>query len=110
MIEKYKLIVLTNSVEGQDEAFNRWYDGIHLSDVLKITDFVAAQRFQLVGNLNSEAVFRYCAIYDVVTEDPVAALDRLRTAAGSPAMQISDTLATPLFAALYRELGHPVRA
>ena len=44
---KLKMLVYTNAVEGQDEAFNRWYDDTHVPEVLKFTKSVAAQRFRL---------------------------------------------------------------
>jgi hypothetical protein len=37
-------IALTNPVEGEDDAFNKWYDAQHVPEVLDIPGVVAAQR------------------------------------------------------------------
>jgi hypothetical protein len=64
-----RLIVLTNAVDGQDEAFNDWYTGRHLDDVLAVEGFIAAQRFEFTpGTLGKEAPYRYLAIYEVDAE------------------------------------------
>ncbi|MGB8391458.1 hypothetical protein [Mycobacterium sp.] len=40
-------LVLTNPVQGQDEAFNTWYDTQHVPEVLDVPGVVAAQRYDL---------------------------------------------------------------
>jgi hypothetical protein len=40
-------IVLTNPIEGQDEAFNKWYDTQHVPEVLDVPGVIAAQRYDL---------------------------------------------------------------
>jgi len=109
MARKFKLVVLTNCSEGGDAAFNDWYDNVHLGDVLKVEDFVSAQRFELSVPMGGDKEYRYCAIYNVETDDPQAALERLNSKAGTPEMVISDTLAE-MHAALYEEHGPLVQA
>jgi hypothetical protein len=41
------MLVFTNPVEGQDDAFNEWYDSRHFVDVLNVPGVVAAQRYDL---------------------------------------------------------------
>ncbi|MDT5015671.1 MAG: hypothetical protein QOD39_1831 [Mycobacterium sp.] len=40
-------IVLTNPIEGEDEAFNKWYDAQHVPEVLAVPGVVAAQRYDI---------------------------------------------------------------
>jgi len=40
-------LVLTNSIEGEDEAFNEWYDTVHVPEVLDVPGVVTAQRYDL---------------------------------------------------------------
>ena len=40
---KYTFVVLTNAVEGKDDAFDEWYTNTHLGDVLAVPGFVSAQ-------------------------------------------------------------------
>lgn len=105
MHRKFKLIVLSNAAEGKDEAFNARYDQVHLSDVLKLQDYVAAQRFQRRIVLGADQPYEYCAIYDVETNDPEAAIHRLGEASGTDRMPVSDALVPNFYAVLYEELG-----
>jgi hypothetical protein len=40
-------LVLTNPIEGEDEAFNKWYDTEHVPEVLDVPGVVSAQRYDL---------------------------------------------------------------
>jgi hypothetical protein len=62
---KVKMLVYTNALEGKDEEFNRWYDEIHIPEVLQLTKAVAAQRFRL-SDAQPEAPepHRFLAIYE----------------------------------------------
>ena len=40
-------VVLTNPIEGADEAFNEWYDAQHVPEVLDVPGVVAAQRYNI---------------------------------------------------------------
>ena len=102
---KYKLVVLTNAVDGHEQAFNDWYDNTHLGDVLKIRDFTAAKRFKSVVPVMGEPFYGYCAIYDVETDNPERAIERLTSAWGTPVMEMSDALAPQMYAVLYQEHG-----
>jgi hypothetical protein len=40
-------IALTNPIEGEDDAFNKWYDAQHVPEVLDVPGVVAAQRYDI---------------------------------------------------------------
>ena len=62
---KVKMLVYTNALDGKDDEFNRWYDEIHVPEVLKFTKSVAAQRFrQSDAQPGKPEPFRYLAIYE----------------------------------------------
>lgn len=69
---KNVLVVLSNAVDGQDQAFNDWYTKTHLQDVIGIPGYVAAQRFRRadtqLGNA-ADLPYAYLAIYEVETDD-----------------------------------------
>ena len=96
--KSHVLIVLSNAVEGQDDAFNDWYTNTHLGDVTALTGFVAAQRYRLsdgqVGDADMERPYRYLAIYEVKEDMLDAAVAALGAAAAErgEAMVISDAL------------------
>lgn len=86
---KHLLVVLTNAAEGKDDEFNRWYDDVHLGDVLNTDGFVGAQRFAL-ESLGGESPHRYLALYEIETEDVDATLKGLTESSGT--MEISDAM------------------
>ena len=47
MSEKQRavMIVLSNPVGDRDDEYNRWYDDVHLPDVLSVPGFVAPVHF-----------------------------------------------------------------
>lgn len=73
---------------GEDEAFNRWYDEVHLPDVLKQPGFLAGRRYIVVDP--SATRTRYVASYEVESDDPHATLQKLFE--GSKDMVISPLL------------------
>lgn len=105
MTRRFKLLVLSDAAEGGDEAFNAWYDEIHLGDVLKLQDYVAAQRFRKRAVAAADHAWEYGAIYDVETDDPDAAVARLLEASGTERMPLSDTLLPNFYGVLYEEMG-----
>ena len=42
-----RFIVLSNPIGGKDDEFNKWYDEIHVPEVLEVPGVVAAQRYDL---------------------------------------------------------------
>lgn len=63
---KHIAIVLTNSVEGQEEEYNRWYTEHHIDEILGLDGHVAVQRFRLADRGNpTGAPYKYLAINEV---------------------------------------------
>jgi hypothetical protein len=63
----YRLLVLSNPVEGREDEYNDWYTDRHLGDIVSLDGFVAAQRFRFVRprRPGQEPEYRYLAIYEV---------------------------------------------
>jgi hypothetical protein len=82
------MLVFSNAVEGRDDEYNKWYDTIHLNDVLSLPAFTSGARFD-VANASLDKSHRYVAIYDCEgsAEDAFNAL-----MAAVPSMNISDAL------------------
>jgi hypothetical protein len=89
---KHVLVVLSNATDGADEEFNRWYNGVHIPDVLKVKGFAAAQRFRIADAQMGPAAtpYGYLALYEVETDDLAATASALSSGAGE--MVISPTL------------------
>ncbi len=88
---KHTLVVLTNAKDGADDAFNTWYNDVHIGDVLALDGFSAAQRFKLSDSQMpgiSDVPYGYLALYEIDTDDINIPLNALTE--GAPAMEISD--------------------
>lgn len=95
MRQKHILIALTNAVEGQDDAFNDWYTNRHLADLMSLPGVVAAQRYGLSAHqrVAPPYPFKYCAIYEIETDDLPAMQNALKERANTTAMPISPAMA-----------------
>ena len=85
---KYKLIVLSNPTEGNEEEYNRWYDEQHVPDVCNVPGFVSAERFELHG----DGTHNYLAIYNIETDDVDAAMADLGSRAGTDKMPMTPAI------------------
>ena len=66
------LIVFTNCTdEARHEEFNRWYEDIHIPDILGTGAFHTAYRYESVEA--SDLPARYLAIYETDNPDPAEA-------------------------------------
>jgi hypothetical protein len=101
---RYHFVVLTNATDGQDQAYNDWYNEVHLPDVLSVPGFVAAQRFKLSQEgPPQDFTHGYLAIYEVETDDLEGAHRALQAASGTDAMVISPALDRDSAVAVYFE-------
>ena len=88
----YKLVIFSEPTEGQEEEYNRWYDAVHLPEVLSIPGFVSAQRFKLHSPMIGELPHKYLSIYEVDCDDPQQVLNGLFVATEAGEMNISGAL------------------
>lgn len=103
---KHIFIAMTNAVEGKDVEFSKWYDDVHLEEVLATPGFVAVQRYQLNDvQLGTNHPYKFLAIYELETDDPQATLDALKSR--SPTFDISLLGPAPM-PALYTSMGSRV--
>jgi hypothetical protein len=79
---KHVLLVFTDPVAGKEDEYNRWYNDVHLGEVLETDDFVKAQRFKVADLMPGVTDHDYVAIYELDTEDPGAAMAALKGATG----------------------------
>jgi hypothetical protein len=73
------MLVYTDVDSEHEEEFNRWYDEIHLPDILAVEGFTAARRYRLSGPAprGQEPASRYLAIYEIDTDDTHEAMKKL---------------------------------
>jgi hypothetical protein len=86
-----KMLVFTNPVEGREDEYNKWYDDVHLKDIVSIPSFRSGQRYRVaeVSGLPQSSPHRYLAVYDF-DGSAQAAFENM--AATAPNFQMSDAL------------------
>lgn len=105
----YKLVIMSNPVEGREDEYNDWYQNIHLGQLVALPGFKSARRYRRAGTLGEGQTHPYMAIYEIETDDIDSVLDGLRAAAESKQLTMSDTLdLANIYAVVYKEFGDEV--
>lgn len=74
---KFLFVVQTNCKDAAREAeFNRWYDNVHLPDILENPGFISATRYEDVEPAKGKA--KYIATYEIETDDIDATMKAMR--------------------------------
>jgi hypothetical protein len=107
--------VFTNCTPGHEAEFDRWYDEIHVPDLLRIPGIVGVSRAavadqQMVtlatGELQhgdaAQVRFRFLAVYAFETDDPRGVLEEVRVRARTPQMEITPLL-EDVYTVLYQD-------
>jgi hypothetical protein len=77
---RYLMLALNGPTggEGDEEAFNKWYDEVHLPDFKAIDAIKVARRYKVTrGNVPGLEAWPYIAAYEVITDDIAAVSARL---------------------------------
>lgn len=93
MVRDFEMLVFSNPVAGREDEYNRWYDEVHLGEVVASSpEFTGARRCRLTAPPQGGLTHRYLAIYTARTEDPVALLAGLTEKSRSGTMNMSDAI------------------
>jgi hypothetical protein len=93
----YQYVVLTRAVEGRTDEFARWYDDVHLADVVALPGVISAKRYRMVsvGAIGIEAPhWDSLAIYEIDADDPNPVLQSMVKAANTKAMLLSEAMSS----------------
>jgi hypothetical protein len=77
---RYLLVALNGPTHGpgDEEAFNRWYDEVHLPGFKSIEGVRSARRYKVMrGKLPGMEAWPYLAVYEIETDDLAALSSRL---------------------------------
>jgi hypothetical protein len=88
---QYKMMVLTNPIEGQGDALEAWYRDGHMADMRAVPGVVGAQRFILAG----QGAYHNLVLFDVETDDLPAFLAECGRRDGTELMPGTDALDRP---------------
>jgi hypothetical protein len=64
---------------AREDEFNRWYDEVHLPDLLSVPGIVAARRYRVAPARGAEPSSQYLAVYEIEAENPEAVLQSVFT-------------------------------
>jgi len=106
---RYRMVVMSNPVPGREDEFERWYQEVHLPELVALDGFVSAQRYSREMILGSAQSWPHMAIYEIESDDIEAAIGGLVTVAEAGDLTMSeaiDTAATS--AAVFRACGPAV--
>lgn len=97
-------MVKSNPVAGKEDEYNRWYNDVHLPEVLQIDGFQTAQRFKLhTRQVQPNPTHTYLAIYQIDSNDVDGTLANLSKATW---MNLSDAIdTTSLEIGIYQAMG-----
>jgi hypothetical protein len=90
-------LVFSNPVEGKEEEFNKWYDAVHLPEVLAIPGMRSAQRYAIREtdithhSELAKPAHRYLLVYEL-EGDANAVMTKLQEAALAGKLHMSDAL------------------
>lgn len=82
MGKKQLVLVLSEPTEGNEEAFNRYYENLHLDEVLQTTGWKTAQRYKLVEQAGQKCPLPYLAVYEAESDEgksAIATMDETRS-------------------------------
>ncbi len=77
MTKKHLVLILTEPTEGNEAAYNDYYDNLHLDEVLATTQLTSAQRFKRVGEAGEGCPLPYLAVYESDADNAEAVLEDL---------------------------------
>jgi hypothetical protein len=100
---------MSNPVPGREDEFERWYQEVHLPELVALDGFVSAQRFNREMPLGSAQSWPHMAIYEIETDDIEAAIGGLVTVAEAGNLTMSAAIDTDTTsAAVFRASGPAV--
>ena len=79
---KHVVVVLSEPFEGQDDAFNDWYEYTHIDEVLSSAGIDSGQRFELTAEEGMKSPHKYLAFYEVEAESGENVLATLKETRG----------------------------
>jgi hypothetical protein len=86
----YQLIVFSNPVAGQEEAFDRWYTQTHILDLLKVPGVRTAQRHAVLTDLSRAPLAGFVTEYAIESGDIAATIGEIRGRLGTAQMPMID--------------------
>jgi hypothetical protein len=100
-------VVLANAKEGEDAAFNHWYDSRHIHDTLAVPGFISGHRYTVMTAPASRerSQWRYMTLYEIELPRAAETLAEVKARAGGPTMPNPGYLAPGAIALAFQPLA-----
>jgi hypothetical protein len=91
-------LVFTRPVAGREAEYDKWYDDVHLPDVVSVPGVRTAQRFTLGPerrDASAEPEFRHLAVYEIDSDQPDEVFAEITRRIEAGEMLLADALDRP---------------
>jgi hypothetical protein len=75
MAKKQLVMVLSEPTEGNEAEYHRYYEDLHLDEVLATTGWNSAQRFKLVDQAGADCPLPFLAFYTTDSDPEKSAIE-----------------------------------
>ncbi len=100
------MLVMSTALDGQEEAYNTWYDKQHINDVLAVPGFVAAQRFKVAPNTGGKpSPWAYAVIYEIEADRMAESVAETNKRAGGPQMPVPQLFKPDVYIATFKQIA-----
>ena len=117
-MKRYTWLVLTNAETDREEDFERWYNEVHVPDLLRVPGVVGVTRGKLAKTQTSPGPtgiavapteqtrlkYSYLATYIIETDDLQSVLQTVADWAGTDKMVMSDALSADITTMCFEDL------
>jgi hypothetical protein len=101
---KHILMAFNGAKPGEEEEFDRWYDAVHIPEILAVPAFVSARRFRIVDSkVKGSDAWTNVSLYEIETDDLPAALGALHAAISPTSPAVNNAVSATL-------IGSEIRA
>jgi hypothetical protein len=75
-MQNYVLLVYTRPISGMEADYHRWYNEVHLAEVLRVPGFIRAERLEVCETslATPGRVGEYLAVYNIESSDIAATM------------------------------------
>jgi hypothetical protein len=92
-----KMVVFASAIEGRENEFLTWYDGVHMADMLRVDGIESIQRYDLVREPDRpRAPGHSMTVFTWEVDDVASARAAMAQAQRAGAMPLHDSMDTSL--------------
>lgn len=88
----YRMVAMSDPVAGSEAEFERWYQQVHLPELMTLEGFVGAQRYRLRVPLGTGQCWSHMVIYEIETADIERVIGKLVTVAEAGGLHMSEAM------------------